>query len=645
MDFGGLKLNVELDEFGIMHVKDDKNGADSFVKKRLSELANGAMKLSNLKTPNDDYRLRCGPVRSYLQYRYVSEILPELNEYLSGDNKYKTVSGNELIVALSIRQIEELFPHEHGSYICYGLLMGKLEYMDVLKYPIAYKTLLFGEEYLLKPEVKAEVVAYHEKYGNDLSHACEMSREAIALLGKCLIPVFCYDRFVRGMDYDQISELYKTPDDVEIYFSNYRSVLGNLRERLDMLHIFKMLECVLAVYPRGSKELERIADAFLLENGIFECRYHESKAAAFALAKHNTLALLLIDICVPDGGYIGKFIPAELKIACLAWGAKRAFEHFRHIKAGDMDEYIEERVNSTSDIYKTMDESEEHQKKMFFTDMYLKKPVLYEIYRKKSSHLWDLTGDKKALKEAYLEMWNDNPHDYMVQLAGKNISESDAADELMKLYSYVAEDTLPHRLRSRRYAGALRDEDIYANNRILSKKGQLRRYVEKEGLNINEYSYEKLDAFVTGKLRINSDYEMHRGITSPYNNLILVYEEESDYSEDFIPYLKNLIGVKGAVYSTEAHRLKEYCRYFERDDDSFGVSDPVALLCVKDFKTHPTVSVETGTGSAQEKEKEEYRKFKEGFETLIEFAKKYPRIPFGRAFPSATVRPSGLAAR
>ena len=627
MDFGGIKLDIEFDEFGIMHVKEDKNGADTFAKKRLSELANGAMKLSNLKTPDDDYRFRCGPVRSYLQYRYVSEVLPELNEYLSGDNKFKPVSGNELIIALSIRQIEELFPHEHGSYICYGLLTGKLEYMDVLKYPIAYNMILFHEEHLPEPEVKAEVVAYHEKYGNDLSHAGEMSNEAVGLLGKCLIPVFCYDRFVRGMDYDQIRELYKTPDEVEIYFTNYCSVLGNLRERLDMRHIFKMLECVLDVYPRGSKELERIADAFLLENAVFECRYRESKAVSFDLAKHNPLALLLIDICVSDGGYIGKFIPAELRIACLAWRARRAFEHFRYVKV-DMDEYIDERVNSTSEIYKTIDESEEHQKKMFFMDMYLKKPVLYEIYRKKSAHLWDVAENTDTLREAYLNAWNDNPHDYMVQLAGENISESDAAAELMKLFSYAPEDTKPHMIKGYKSSTARNDEDIYANNRILGNKLELESFVKRKGLNINEHSMEKLDAYVTGKLRINSDYEMKRRVTSPSNNLILIYEEESDYSKELAVFLNNLIVGNGKAEFVEASELFKYMDYYGKNEEYGEDEKPESLICVTDFKTHPTINVEAGTGSAQEREKEEYRKFKKGFEKLIALSREYPRIPF-----------------
>ena len=632
---GGLKLSIEIDEFGIVHPSEKTVDETAGFKARLEELVSGAVKLSGMKTAFDEKKFRYGNGKLYLQYKYLAEIFPLINKCLKEQGR-EVISGNEVVAAFAFGQIAELLFGRFGTDVCYGLLKGRLEYIDLIKYPSRYNLNPFGDNLLTTPDVRDEIRAYHEKYGNDLSHVDDMSEDAVCALDKLMASVFHYDMIVRGMTMDMIREYYGHPMRIENYFSSFLSIARALCARLDMKHIFRMLDCLLSLYPRESFEHARITEAFLLRSATADCTYVKGKAEAYSLMEGNPIAVIMSEAGAFGHSFLSEWLPAEIIVACRTWIDRNMYDTYYKKDGRDFEAYIDDRVKRQSVFYADGEETARVNKGFFHTDRYLGQPVVYEYLRKKNELLWKYASDQNAYKEAYMEVWNDNPTDYTAQVAGENITEAKTCEELMKLSSSGPEDCRYHLPEGKTEIKSAGEKVEYYHNKIINKTDQLENMIDRLGLNLDERSRSKLKAFVTGKFQMKYDEEMGFKVDYPCNNLILIYEEEEDYSPEIIKYLNRFFGCRGDVTLAQADELHSRLRYFlgvdeydyEFDDSGDGDTKPKNLICVVDFKTHPFINVETGTGSAQEREKEEYRRYKTGWDELIELARENPRLPF-----------------
>ena len=383
MKIGGLDLGIEFDEFGIMHMVRSEEDEVPEYKKKLNELVSGTVKLSNIKTAFDDRKFRYGVGRLYLQYRYITEVIRLVNRQLTDDGRER-ISENELIASLSFGLIGDLFTGRFGTDICYGLLKGSLEYVDLVKYPVRYRIdPLTIEEKLSTPKYTGEITAYYEKYGHDMSHVDELSRDAMCILDNVMASVLCYDVVFRGMTMSGIEEYYKCPMSVWRYFSSFYTIADSLGKRLDMGHMFRILECFLRLYPRGSAEHKRISEAFLLLGAMDDCRMIKSKKDAYKLGMDNPVALILAEVGGFGHGYLGEWIPSELRVATWAWLEKELYSRY-YGESKTLEEYMDESIEGHCEVLKERNQNKALHKTFFYIDMYLKKPLVYEYYREKN---------------------------------------------------------------------------------------------------------------------------------------------------------------------------------------------------------------------------------------------------------------------
>ncbi|MBR4513435.1 MAG: AAA family ATPase [Lachnospiraceae bacterium] len=630
INIGGLKLDIEFDEIGAMHVGERSKRRRPAFDQKLAELVTDALRLAEMGGPYREMNRRFGVSELYHWFASVNEIMPVIEEELKSSGKEKLFSKNEAIAAIALNEIVKLFYFIDGASIVYGLLNGKLSYVDPLNYPMTYKLPgeygLPGDAIYAEPEYVEEIRAYHDKYGHDLSHSKkELSQNAFYLLKECLVPVFAYDMVFRGASREALRSFYKHPSELE-YNMPIGGVAENVAERLDIRLIFHMLDSVLAIFPRGSEELKRISEALVLYKSFTLYEKEKGLEAACELAGDNLLALWLYDML--------EVKPFWLLIGERAWAGKSKCTIF---SLGDgysqeeinekVDRYKEESVKGLARFYLTLDKLEEIQKRFFKLDIYFKNTVIFEQYRKLNDKLWEMLPDIEKIRDIYFEAWEENYDEFALKQSGREVTGVDAVKEIMKLYSNDPEDKTIHMIEGAKSINPDANKNQYYHNKILNKTEQLVKFIDFNGVNINDHSMEKLRAFVTSKLQMNADYDMKYDIGYPSNNLIVICEDEADFYPELMQYLNRLIlGNKRPVFVRADNLLGFTEAYTTPDEEKRRKLE--GLVCILDFKPHPTINVEAGTGRALEREKSEYEIYQEGWKSFLRFTRDNPRCPF-----------------
>ena len=401
----------------------------------------------------------------YLQFRNLKEALPVIEEYrkeAGADDKTGEVRLNlyELVIAICLMKLgANYYTTLNGEELLYGILMGRLEYIDVLNmplFPITYierKDSPDSEDYdpdaspdeifnnMMKSlrerimdqrevtvietkRIWSELCNYHAEHGNDMSEVGQLSKESYHTLIQCMVPVILYDIYYDKTGVDE-GESYVSEQEVERYCRNEKyhmpeAMVQDLCDKAGFHPIRKgfkddkefqeLIMAVEKVYPQGSEEYRRIAEAILMTCGVDYWFGAGRREELRKYIRNNPVAMALVDfdkmtdprldvarniaICSDEYKYNGMKIKAD-----------------GSMESKTREEDIEEILESHK--RKMIRKDDPHNKEisgwwdsLFLIDYIFQDIQLYKVWRDWNSSFREWEWNEKAYKEFVLDVYD-----------------------------------------------------------------------------------------------------------------------------------------------------------------------------------------------------------------------------------------------